>query len=53
MIHLLSYALEAIVFTLSLISKPVGELLGTFIKLGTLVSIFLYVPRVIRNMTHR
>jgi len=54
MIHLLAYALEAVVvFTLSLISKPLGQLLGMFITLGTLVSIFLYVPRVIRNMTHR
>jgi|MonGeyMetagenome_1017769.scaffolds.fasta_scaffold188376_2 hypothetical protein len=53
MIHLLAYALEAVADVLMLMSEPLGQLLGMFITLGTLVSIFLYVPRVIRNMTHR
>jgi hypothetical protein len=39
MIHLLAYALEAVADALMSISEPLGQLLGTFITLGILLSI--------------
>jgi len=48
MIHLLAYALEAVANTLSLISEPVGKLLGILITLGTLMDIIPYMFNIIR-----
>jgi len=53
MICLLAYALEAVADALTLMSEPLGQLLGTFIALDTLLSIILYVPKVVRNITPR
>jgi len=53
MICLLAYALKAIADTLTLITEPLGQLLGTLIVIGSLIDLILYVPKLTRIINLR